>query len=410
MDLQHKALLRVFRDLAAEELSNSRNDFSSSESSRDWTTETTIRDRDERGAGSIGVDSLELIQLATRISEFFELKQFGIGDSLLRGKTIQDWCGIIYDFMQPDWESITVRSSGTTGTPQTWAHSRKNLKRECGGWETLLGSVGRIVSLVPAHHLYGLVWGCLLPASIGKGGLEVVDARWETAQGWLGQLKSGDVVIGFPFRYQMMPATASTLKVPADVTAVSSAGELEAKEWETLNRLGFNRVLEIYGASEAGGIGWRSRPGADFELAKHWKGRHQELNRLPDNLEWTGKKTFRLLGRKDGYIKIAGSLVDPKVVSELIAQHPLVRECSVRRDSIDAQEIQANLVGTRLKAFIAPVHPGLSTQDLKGLANELRKWVEPQLPPAARPVSYEFGISVPRTAMGKELDWHQERR
>jgi len=177
MDLPYETLQRIFRDLTAEEMSQSRGDFSISESSREWNAETTIRDRDERGAGSIGVDSLELIQLATRMSEYFGLEQFGIGDSLLRGKTMGDWCRMIHDVMEPAWESITVRSSGTTGTPKASAHSRENLERECRGWETLLGPVQRIVSLVPAHHLYGLVWSCLLPSSIGQGG-------WRARAGW----------------------------------------------------------------------------------------------------------------------------------------------------------------------------------------------------------------------------------
>jgi len=91
----------------------------------------------------------------------------------------------------------------------------------------------------------------------------------------------------------------------------------------------------------------------------------------------------------------------------LISQHPLVRECSIRSNSPDAQAVQGHPSGIRLKAFIAPVQTGLSTKDLQGLAKVLRKWVEPQLPPAARPVSYEFGACIPRTAMGKEMDWNR---
>lgn len=395
MNLHQESIARIFRDLAAEELAQSRGDQYLHEASQDWELTTAIRDRDDSGCGSLGVDSLELLNLATRTNEYFHLSDFGMADSILRGKTLGDWARLIDEAIQPDWEALTVRSSGTTGQPKAFRCLREVLGVECAHWAQLLGPVGRIVSLVPAHHLYGLIWTALLPSACSGEMPEVIEARWQAGNGWLDGLRPGDVVVGFPFRYRMLSQSQPPGKVPAGVRAVSSAGALGTQEWETLEQLGFEQVIEVYGASELGGIGSRRGPDECFQLAPYWRERKNELSSLPDHIEWVGEDRLRLVGRKDGLVKVGGKLVDPLAVAALIARHEKVSECAVWRDGVAEEE-------ARLHAFVVPAESSADDRGRQELAREIRRWLTPQLPAAARPTRFSFGNEIPRNALGKQ--------
>lgn len=395
MNLHQESILRIFRDLAAEELSQSRGDRYIEETSQDWNRETAIRDRDENGNGNLGVDSLELLNLAARANEFFHLRDFGMSDSVLRGKTLGDWARLIDEAIQPDWEELTIRSSGTTGEPKTFRVRRDVLAEECAHWINVLGQVERFVSLVPAQHLYGLIWTALLPSAYAGAEQQVLEARWKAGNGWLDELRAGDVVVGFPYRYRMLTQCFPASRVPAGVTAVSSAGALGKAEWETLAELGFERVVEVYGASETGGVGWRGGPQESYTLTPYWVDRKDELSSLPDHIEWLEGNRFRLLCRKDGLVKVGGKLVDPAAVARLIESHEQVRECSVWREGNSEQD-------ARLQALIVPAGELTGEREQQALAQQIRSWLAAQLPAAARPTRYSFGDEIPRTALGKQ--------
>ena len=109
---------------------------------------------------------------------------------------------------------------------------------------------------------------------------------------------------------------------------------------------------------------------------------------LPDRIEWDGEARFRLCGRKDGVVQVAGTNVDPLEVAAYISALPDVSDSVVR------------LCGERLKAFVVPA-PGT---DPGRLDAAIRRALT-VLPSPARPDRITFGAAVPRTAMGKLSDW-----
>ena len=71
-------ILRVVSDLVEAQLAESRRTGTDTLLRADWTGQTRIRDGEEQGAeGTLGADSLELLELGARVNQFFHLHEWG---------------------------------------------------------------------------------------------------------------------------------------------------------------------------------------------------------------------------------------------------------------------------------------------------------------------------------------------
>jgi 4-coumarate--CoA ligase len=113
---------------------------------------------------------------------------------------------------------------------------------------------------------------------------------------------------------------------------------------------------------------------------------------LPDRLTWIGTREFRLGGRLDDSVKIAGTNVAPAAIVRVLTRVRGVAEMAVRLD------------GDRLKAFVVP-DASSPPDDLATLEHRLRRVAARNLAAPARPARYTFGPALPRTATGKLADW-----
>ncbi len=267
-----------------------------------------------------------------------------------------------------------VSSGGTTGEPKVVVQSAADLQREVESWCELMAGARRVVALIPAHHLYGLVWTVLWPE---QAGMEVVDWRGEALADVVAQCVAGDVVVGVPVQWEGMAQCG--VKFGAGVWGVSSAGRLEDAVWVGVRQAGLGRMVEVYGSTESGGVATRESEREELRVARHWWGREEELlGVLPDWVELRDGG-LRVLGRKDGAVKVAGWLVELEQVRAWVMELAGVADCHVRvREG-------------RLEMFVA----GTTA------AEEIREMLGRRLPGAVVPRRIETGARVPRDGMGK---------
>lgn len=340
----------------------------------------------------VGADSLERMALAGAINEMFHLHETGIEDLLLARRSFGGWLDIVSQAWLSHPQHITFSTSGSTGVPKPCPHGMANLAAEAAEHAARLRP-GRILSAVPSHHIYGFIFGILLPL---HAVCPVLDLRRTLPAG--GAFRPDDVIVSFPDHLRFLARTFSRLPAVTAVTATAAMPEALARD---MRARGLARLVEIYGASETGGIGWRDDPGAPFTLLDRWSAATPEPDgtwRLtladgsaavtPDEIRQQGARGFTLLRRRDGAVQIGGINVFPERVAAVLATHPRVREARVRLGQ-----------GGRLKALVVPGDDGA------GLADELRAWSNANLTVSERPLALTMARAVPTGAMGKDADW-----
>jgi 4-coumarate--CoA ligase (photoactive yellow protein activation family) len=351
-------------------------------------------------AEGLALDSLERLELAGAVAAFFGLPETGQEDALLRGRTVGDWTATVLRSWAMGSRRLTFTTSGSTGAAKPCAHAWEDVAQELDALAPLVPGRARVVGLVPRHHIYGFLFGVLLPRWLG------VPFRDGRAGPGVAAWRAGDLVVGFPLRWEGL-ARAGTA-IPPGVHGVTSTGPIDPDVVRALRGQGLERMLEVYGSSETGGVGWRDEAGAPYRLLPHWelRGGGEELARAPavpggagrvvaapDRLEEEGGG-FRVRGRRDQVVQVAGVNVSPARVREVLAGHPGVRDCAVR--------LMAPGEGGRLKAFVVP---GNELADPGRARRELRVWLAERLAAPERPGALSFGHELPRDAQGKQADW-----
>jgi 4-coumarate--CoA ligase len=303
-------------------------------------------------AGGLELDSLERLELAGAVAAFFGLAETGQEDALLRGRTVGDWTATVLGSWAAGSRNLTFTTSGSTGEAKACVQPWDDLAQELDALAELTEGRRRVVGLVPRHHIYGFLFCVALPRRLGA---PYVDGR---AGGGVAAWRAGDLVVGFPLRWELLARAGA--QVSPGVHGVTSTGPIDPGVVRAVRGQGLERMLEVYGSSETGGVGWREDPAAPYRPLAHWTLRPggAELERAPsgggtprvvpapDLLEEAPDGGFRVRGRRDAVVQVAGVNVSPGRVREVLAAHPGVRDCAVR--PMAPQE------GARLKAFVVP--------------------------------------------------------
>ena len=350
---------------------------------------------DEEG---LGFDSLARLGLVEEVNRFYGLSETGIEDYLLVHRKLSDWVELISQHFKRVGTSATFAfgSSGSTGEKGYHRHS----------WQGLLGEVeahvagpiaegpkpSRVLVSVPTHHIYGFIWGVLIPAVLERTAIELPAGLPSPV---LREATSGDFIVSTPFGLEQMAKNVGSRQLPDQVTAVSSGGPTTSRTWAACKEIGASRTIEIYGASETGGLGWRDDPETPFCCLSDIQKRGDVLQRagklllVQDVLEWKQDRLFDVKGRKDKVVQVAGTNVNLDRVRQAILQDDEVKDAAIRLD------------GERLKAFVVPKRIESPTNQLE-VAIRARLT---ELPAVARPDRFTFGPALPRSATGKLQDW-----
>ncbi len=392
------ALLRFVADLAAGELASLRHDPQLLPTG--WSASLSLQH-------DLGVDSLELLQLAGALAEALQMARSGVEDYLLARRTLAGWLDIAGAGLR-HWDGeLTFRTSGSTGEPKRCSHALAALEQEAAALAALFPARRRLLLAVPSHHIYGFLFGVLLPRHLGLGPDQVLSLRGRLPSQLAAQARPGDLVIGHPQFWQAaldadvrfadgVMGASSTAPCPDAVAARAEAAGLA--------------LVQVYGASETGGIGWRSShrdpycllpylqrapasgDGTDGDLLR--RGADGSVRALvpQDSLAWCGEDRFTVGPRRDAAVQVGGVNVFPERVRRVLLAHPLVEDAAVRLMRPDE--------GVRLKAFVVP-RPGAGDH----FTHALRAWIDARLAPMERPKAITLGPRLPLGVLGKPADW-----
>ena len=346
-------------------------------------------------------DSLERLQVASRVADFFQLRAVGLEDRLLSGTTLDDWVATVCDSLARNDRVLGFHTSGSTGESVLHVHELTELEREIDHWAALLAPVALVAGVVPRHHLYGFLFTVLLPWRLNVPFLE---ARDLLPARLVATLPANALVIGYPDYWRLI-ADCSPRFPPRTQGLTSTAPCPDALSQRLVPSI-LARLVQIYGSTETGGIGWRDAPAAPYLLLPHWQRADDALydpqtdRRVvpPDRLDWQDARHFRLGGRHDRAVQIGGVNVYPERVARWLASQPEVAAAAVRPMRADE--------GTRLKAFVVPAD---------ARADRIERIEQPEQPDPraifARGVMTVIGIGglhVPRRAERRVARHHRE--
>ncbi len=391
------ALRRFVSDLVEDELVRQRR--SAIARPRPWTDDLAFQQ-------DLGVDSLELLALATALAEALHLHESGIEDYLLARRTLGDWVDIAHAGLDRFSGQLTFRTSGSSGVPKACPHPLAGLLQESSQHARQFAGRRRILSAVASHHIYGFLFNLLLPPALGLDADAVLDIRG-SSPAWLARgARAGDLVIGHPAFWQAVGRTLPRL--PPDVIGVTSTAPCPDAVSAAVEAAGLVRLVHIYGSSETAGIGWRDSRHEPYRLFDHWSfpagGADGLLRRMPDGsqqavacqdrLDPVGQDRFRVGGRHDDAVQVGGINVFPARVAAVLCRHPQVAQAAVRLMRPDE--------GSRLKAFVVP---RTEVADATVFLADLTRWIDSQLAVPERPKAIRLGARLPVSASGKSADW-----
>lgn len=386
------SIRRIVLDLLAEELASSRGRSASDLGAAGWSAAMRV------DAAGLDLDSLERLNVVAALNEYFHLHEYGAEDQLLALPCVGEWCELVAQSLAATGTHLTFRTSGSTGAPKRCTHAIADLLVEVDFWAAMLGPVRRIVGLVPSHHIYGTIFTALLPDRLG---VDCAAGRFAAARALACEAEPGTLAVATPTIWAYL--SRSMLSFPPGTTGVTSTAPMSAQLAQQLGGQRLERLVEIYGSSETGGVAHRDAPSEPFALLDHWRraGDGELVRRtadgnvtrheMMDDARWLDERRFALDGRRDGAVQIGGHNVFPERIRQRLLAHAAVADAQVRLEPETG----------RLKAFIVPAGGAAGDQ----LAEELDAWCGRELKTSERPRRFAVGAALPRNALGKLSDW-----
>jgi 4-coumarate--CoA ligase (photoactive yellow protein activation family) len=294
---------------------------------------------------------------------------------------------------------VTLVTSGSSGGNQRCPKTGAQLLDEA----TLLARVfevgrgARILATAPPHHIYGLLFGVLLPLRSGAAIIRESPLHAESVAASLRRYAATHLV-SVPAH---LAALAEVDELPPLECVFSSGAPLPSSTSEPLRvRTGW-RVVEVYGSTETGGVAWRSGaepwrplPGVSVSAADDGRillsspflppGSHPYLG--ADLISPVAGGGFHLLGRSDGVAKIAGKRVSLREIEEFLLRQPGVLDCAaIARPSCGPRGAEI---------WVAVAADGVTMVELR---MALSGWLDP----VALPRRIRILHSLPREDTGK---------
>ena len=304
----------------------------------------------------------------------------------------------------------TFHSSGSTGSSRASTKTAGQLLGEAAVLGETLGlhASDRVLTTVPAQHIYGLLMGVLVP--LGRGASLVCDSPFQPESIAACARESGaTVLVSVPGHLRAL-GTLRDGDLAGVRLVVSSSAPLEPATAAQLHRLGA-RVMELFGSTETGGIAFREPPAqlwqplAGVVVSADPNGRliveSPFLDRAAprpfvtaDCIDLSSDGTFVHAGRDDGVLKIAG---------KRIALGDLEQRLRGLMGVEDAAVIQVPVGGARgHEIWAMVVAPVLSVAAIR---QNLLAWFDP----VTLPRRFRCVDRIPRESNGKLplQRWHE---
>ncbi len=222
-----------------------------------------------------------------------------------------------------------MHTSGSTGASR---HAHKTAGQLLGEARALVrtfeleGAGGPVLATVPAHHIYGLLFGVLVPLAAGRPMIDAAPLHAETVAAVARQHRA-EVLVSTPAHLRGLELLEPGA-LPSVTRLFSSGAALPHATAAMLARHLGLATTEILGSTETGGIAWRVsagegpaerwRPLPGVEVTADADGRMllarsaflPPLASLPhlcdDRIELAEDGTFAHLGRVDDVVKVGG--------------------------------------------------------------------------------------------------------
>lgn len=284
----------------------------------------------------LGMSSLQRMELAAHLNEFFGILHTSAQNYLLANTTLNHWTTCILRARQESDDWVMFRTSGTSGSAKPIRHRLASLLAEAHFLTTILPRPAQVVSTVASQHIYGFIYTVLLPAI------------WQCPLRLLADVSAAAIgpdtlLVGTPFTWEFV-YTSLLSATPMPCIGTTSTAPMPPGLFDKLLDAGVT-LTEIYGSSETGGLAYRTAPAAPFTLFPYLTMltdetsadrlsalQHTETGAVlavPDRLERVSDRDVRVLGRLDEAIQIAGVNVYPAQIRQTIAACPLVADCDV---------------------------------------------------------------------------------
>lgn len=271
---------------------------------------------------------------------------------------------------------LTFMTSGSTGRPRAIVKRTRELFDEAHALvETLgIGAGARLGLGVPSSHVYGFLFGVAVPAVVPV----VVHAPLLRTPSDLADAEPLDFFVAAPPTILSFSHAGGAERLRG-ATVVSSGSELPPAVAASALSAGAGRVVEIFGSTETGGIGYRQNvadaftrlPAVTFEVdetSARVRSPYASADGAPvdlgDHLSVDPDGRFRFVERDTDRVKIGGRRISTGHVEALLRAIPGVHDAAVRpRRSSEAR-------GSRLAALVVADAP-MTTDLRRRLAAEL---------------------------------------
>ena len=325
----------------------------------------------------------------------------------------------------PESPALLIFTSGTTGDPKGVPLTLENLEANLAAlaqvWALRAGD--RLLHVLPAHHVHGLVLG--LYGSLRVGMSIAMLPRFNADRCVEAAAEEGvTVFMGVPTMFHRMARSPSARELPGMRLFISGSAPLVPRDFHEFEKRFGCAPLERYGLSETlivtsnplegprrpGSVGL-PLPSTEVRLADdgeievrgpavmrgYWNDPAATADALRDGYFRTGDLGRRddagflyISGRKKELIIVGGSNVLPGEVERALAEVAGVDELvAVGLPDPDRGEVVA--------VFVVPG----GAQDEDRLERQLRAVAEETLASYKRPRAYRFLSELPRNAMGK---------
>jgi acyl-coenzyme A synthetase/AMP-(fatty) acid ligase len=240
---------------------------------------------------------------------------------------------------------LTLFTSGSTGAPRGCPKSAAQLLGEAQMHaQGACRGARRVVSTVPPFHIYGMLFGVLVPLMGGAAFLRETPLHARTVAASLSRFQA-DFLVSVPAHLMALGAL-SPGELPKLRGAFSSGAPLAAETSEGLEKRFGLRVTEVLGSTETGGIAmrqrptepWRPLPGVRVQVGEEG----EMLLDSPfvaadaprpfpcaDRVALADGGGFHHLGRRDRVVKVASKRVDLDDVVERMLALPGVLDAAV---------------------------------------------------------------------------------
>lgn len=300
--------------------------------------------------------------------------------------------------------AVTLYTSGSTGTPMAVTKTIGNLLSEAHCiHNTFNWPSGPIMGTVPPQHLYGLTFTILLPWVSGAAWVDEMPLYPQDISNIIQQTQAASL-ISVPAHYQALLANPMEPIPEFFLSAAAPLASGTAVQWQQQYH---HPILEIYGSTETGVIGFRQQPhravwqtfdpvrisvNADLLtvsspfVSPAWASGFQTA----DQVILTDNNQFELCGRSDSIVKIAGKRVSLNEVEQALAECQGITEASAIAVSVDSL-----IRDKAVWAVAATAHPEMLS------VSQLRTELQKKLDNISIPKRFVFVDKLPRNARGK---------